>query len=147
MKQKPDLSDLHVFGCRLYPQIKSISHKEKLEPRAHLGYLVGYDATNIYRILVPSVEKVIRTRDVTFNKTQLYDPVSSLHPSVIAITPCHRDTPPVVAIPRPPSACNLIGSSPPAISCCGTGTEDDKNEDSNEKPQTKPTTNLPTLSR
>jgi hypothetical protein len=49
-KEKPDLSHLHVFGCRAYPYIKNIPRKDKLEPRAHLGYLVGYDSTNIYRI-------------------------------------------------------------------------------------------------
>jgi hypothetical protein len=73
-KEKPDLSHLHVFGCRAYPYIKNIPRKDKLEPRAHLGYLVGYDSTNIYRIWVPSIERVIRTRDVTFDDNQLYDP-------------------------------------------------------------------------
>ena len=73
-KQKPDLSHLHVFGCRSYPHIKNIPRKDKLEPRAHLGYLVGYDSTNIYRIWVPSIERVLRTRDVTFDESKLYDP-------------------------------------------------------------------------
>jgi Reverse transcriptase (RNA-dependent DNA polymerase) len=73
-KEKPDLSYLHVFGCRAYPYIKNIPRKDKLEPRAHLGYLVGYDLTNIYRIWVPSIERVLHTRDVTFNDNQLYDP-------------------------------------------------------------------------
>jgi hypothetical protein len=36
-KQKPDLSHLHVYGCRSYPHIKNILRKQKLEPRAHLG--------------------------------------------------------------------------------------------------------------
>ncbi len=39
-----------------------------------MGYLVGYDSTNIYRIWVPSRGKVIRTRDVTFQKKLFYDP-------------------------------------------------------------------------
>jgi hypothetical protein len=49
-KQKPDLSHLHIYGCRSYPHIKNIPRTQKLEPRAHLGYLVGYDSTNIYRM-------------------------------------------------------------------------------------------------
>jgi hypothetical protein len=73
-KEKPDLSHLHVFGCRAYPCIKNIPRKDKLEPRAHLGYLVGYDSSNIYRIWVPSIERVLRTRDVTFDESKLYDP-------------------------------------------------------------------------
>jgi hypothetical protein len=74
MKQKPDLSHLHVYGYHSYPYIKNIPCTQKLKPRAHLGYLVGYDSTNIYRIWVPSLEKVMRTRDVTFDESKLYDP-------------------------------------------------------------------------
>ena len=40
----------------------------KLDPRAHIGYLVGYDSTNIYRIWVPHQGKVISTRDVIFDE-------------------------------------------------------------------------------
>jgi hypothetical protein len=35
--------------------------------KAWIGYLVGYDSTNIYRIWNPVLKKVIRTRDVIFN--------------------------------------------------------------------------------
>ena len=37
-----------------------------------MGYLVGYDSTNIFRIYIPN-QKVIRTRDVKFNEQFLYD--------------------------------------------------------------------------
>jgi hypothetical protein len=47
---KPDLSHLHVYGCRAYPLKKDIPHLDKLEARAHIGYLVGYDSRNIFRI-------------------------------------------------------------------------------------------------
>jgi hypothetical protein len=36
--------------------------------------LVGYDSTNIYRIWIPSQEKVICTRDVSFDEDLFYDP-------------------------------------------------------------------------
>jgi Reverse transcriptase (RNA-dependent DNA polymerase) len=72
-KQKPCLSHLHVYGCRAYALDKHIPRKEKLWPRAHIGYLMGYESTNVYRIWVPSQEQVIRTRDVTFNETLFYD--------------------------------------------------------------------------
>jgi Reverse transcriptase (RNA-dependent DNA polymerase) len=71
---RPNLSHLHVYGCRAYPLNKKIPRRQKLEPRAHIGYLVGYDASNIYRVWIPSQEKVIRTRDVTFDDTLFYDP-------------------------------------------------------------------------
>ena len=46
----------------------------KVNPRAHIGYLVGYHATNIYRIWVPRFKKVILSRDVTFNEQEFFDP-------------------------------------------------------------------------
>jgi hypothetical protein len=49
-KQKPRFAHMHVYGCRAYPLNHHIPKKDKLDPRAHIGYLVGYDSTNIYRI-------------------------------------------------------------------------------------------------
>jgi gamma-glutamylcyclotransferase (GGCT)/AIG2-like uncharacterized protein YtfP len=45
---------------------------QKLDPKAWIGYLVGYQSSNIYRVWVPSINKVIRTRDVIFNEDQLF---------------------------------------------------------------------------
>jgi len=73
-KQKPRFAHMHVYGCRAYSLDHHIPRKKKLEPRAHIGYLVGYDSTNIYRIWIPSRNKVIRTRDVTMNDNLLYHP-------------------------------------------------------------------------
>jgi hypothetical protein len=41
-------------------------------------YLVGYDSTNIYRVWVPTKDKVISTRDVTFDESETYDPSAPL---------------------------------------------------------------------
>ena len=46
---------------------------EKLEPRAHIGYLVGYSSTNIYRIWIPYKRKVISTRDILFDESSVYE--------------------------------------------------------------------------
>jgi hypothetical protein len=62
-----------VYGCRAYPLKYNLPRTRKLEPRAHIGYLVGYQSTNIFRVYIPSEKKVIRTRDVTFNEQLLYD--------------------------------------------------------------------------
>ena len=72
----PELSHLMAYACRAYLLIpkETIPRKQKLTPRAHINYLVGYDSTNIYRIWVPSKKKVIRTRDVTFDEKLFYDP-------------------------------------------------------------------------
>jgi hypothetical protein len=65
---------MHVYGCKSYTLDKRIRRGDKLAPRALIGHLVGYDSTNIYRIWIPSLRKVIRTRDVTFDETSFYDP-------------------------------------------------------------------------
>ncbi|XP_044720032.1 integrase core domain-containing protein [Hirsutella rhossiliensis] len=46
---------------------------KKLDPRAWIGYLVGYTSSNVYRIWVPSEGKVISTRDVIFDEQQIFD--------------------------------------------------------------------------
>jgi hypothetical protein len=73
-KKNPRYAHMYVYGCRAYPLDHHIPKRRKLEPRAHIGYLVGYDSTNIYRIWIPSQRKVIRTRDVTMNNNLLYHP-------------------------------------------------------------------------
>jgi Reverse transcriptase (RNA-dependent DNA polymerase) len=74
-KQIPNLSHLHVYGCRAYPLLHNIPRRQKLEPRAQIGYLVGYDSTNIYRIWIPSKNRVERVRDVTFDEMLFYSPM------------------------------------------------------------------------
>ncbi|KAH0430365.1 hypothetical protein CcaCcLH18_07877 [Colletotrichum camelliae] len=85
--EMPQMAHLRRYGCRAYPltvTYKSGQQKSnKTEPRAHVGYLCGYDSTNIYRIWIPALNKVMRTRDVTFDESKLYDPreedISMLH--------------------------------------------------------------------
>src|SRR5436853_3612954 len=49
-KKKPQYAYIYVYRCRVYPLDYHIPKKKKLEPQAYIGYLVGYDSTNIYRI-------------------------------------------------------------------------------------------------
>ena len=80
--QKPNLSHLKVYGCKAYALKHHIPRKQKLEPRAHIGYLVGYDSTNIFRIWIPSRRKIIRSRDVLFDEDEVHslvDPPDLLH--------------------------------------------------------------------
>jgi hypothetical protein len=49
-KQKPRRAHMHIYGCRAYLLDHNILRKMKLNPQAHIEYLVGYDSTNIYRI-------------------------------------------------------------------------------------------------
>src|SRR5262245_10872405 len=79
-KKQPSIAHLRTYGCRAYALRQRIPAGEKLTPRALIGYLVGYDATNVYRIWLPQAKshgkqgKVIRIRDVTFDEKQFYHP-------------------------------------------------------------------------
>ncbi|RKF56729.1 hypothetical protein GcM3_193025 [Golovinomyces cichoracearum] len=72
-----DLSFLRVYGCKAYPLIiKALKNKErkdlKLEAHAEVGYLVGYDSSNIFRIYIPTRREVWRVRDVTFDEKDFF---------------------------------------------------------------------------
>ena len=66
-----------MYGARAYLIIKDREARRnkrayKVIPRGHLGYLVGYVASNIYRIWVPVLDRVIVTRNVIFDENILY---------------------------------------------------------------------------
>jgi transposase InsO family protein len=70
----PSTAHLKIYGCRAYPLIYNIPKTQKLDPRAQIGYLLGYNSTNIFRIWVPEKHQVIKTRDVTFDESRKYHP-------------------------------------------------------------------------
>jgi hypothetical protein len=66
-----------MYGTRAYPIVKEREANQtrkafKVTLHGHIGYLVGYCAFNIYRIWVPVLDRVIVTRNVTFNEDILY---------------------------------------------------------------------------
>ena len=52
---------------------KKTNYFNKLKPNAWISYLVGYDFINIYRVQNLKLNRVIRVRDVTFNKDKFYN--------------------------------------------------------------------------
>ena len=52
---------------------RGISRLQRLDAKAWIGYLVGYRSSNIYRIWIPSLKKVISTRDVVFDEETIFD--------------------------------------------------------------------------
>ncbi|KAJ6111592.1 hypothetical protein N7523_007653 [Penicillium sp. IBT 18751x] len=76
MKPKPDLSNLRVYGCKAFVRINNIPRLAKMKPRAMIGYLVGFKASNIWRIWVPKAHKVINARDCVFDEASFYRPNS-----------------------------------------------------------------------
>ena len=74
---RPDWSGIYAYGCRAYPLDRDRAAGRdkrgfKVHPRGHIGYLVGYKASNIYLIWVPTLDQVIVTRNVTFNESLFY---------------------------------------------------------------------------
>jgi hypothetical protein len=63
------------------------SRLQRLDPKAWIGYLVRYRSSNIYRIWIPSLAKVISTRDVTFDEQTVFDgKTEDLHDNLMHIT-------------------------------------------------------------
>jgi hypothetical protein len=52
--KQPSIAHLRVYGCRAYALRTKIPRGDKLSPRALIGYLVGYDSSNIYRVWLPN---------------------------------------------------------------------------------------------
>ena len=65
---------IYLFGCRVFPLIHKIPKLAKINPRIQIGYLCGYDLTNIFRIWLLTQDKIIRIRDVKFDDNKLYYP-------------------------------------------------------------------------
>lgn len=79
IQDRPNLTNLYAYGCKAYPLKTGILRKQdvvelKTASRAHVGYLVGYEGSSIYRIWVPKKGRVIRTANVTFQETEFYSP-------------------------------------------------------------------------
>jgi hypothetical protein len=68
----PSVAHFAPIGCRAYVHRKDLKKADRLRSRVRLGYLLGYDSTNIYRIWVPELDRVVRTRDVVFDRSTLY---------------------------------------------------------------------------
>ena len=78
--RRPTVTHFSRVGTKAFTLNKHIPRGDKLAPRALIGYLVGWDSTNIWRVWMPSAQKVIRTRDVVFlegthfEENQIYAP-------------------------------------------------------------------------
>jgi hypothetical protein len=71
---RANLANLRLYGCRAYVRTQKIPKKDKMAPRAEIGYLVGYVASNIWRIWFPHLDTVRACRDVVFDESRQYRP-------------------------------------------------------------------------
>ena len=80
-KKKPQLAHLKAYECKAYAMTENAqirrNRKQKLEPKAYVGYLVGYRSINIFKIWISDRRTVISTRDVIFDEISLYDEQTS----------------------------------------------------------------------
>lgn len=75
--RKPNLSYLKIIGSLAYVLIKNTRNRParaKLQEKAIKGWLVELDATNIYKVWIPHLDRVIRSRDVQVDEKVMYDP-------------------------------------------------------------------------
>jgi hypothetical protein len=51
-RKKPDQSHLRAYGCKAFAMttdaLKKVNRLQRFNPKAWIGYLVGYDLTNVY---------------------------------------------------------------------------------------------------
>lgn len=72
--KKTNLANLRIYGALSYYRIRSIPRKEKVHPRAEIGFLVGYMASNIWKIWFPARGKVEAVRDAFFDESRKRKP-------------------------------------------------------------------------
>ncbi|OXV09936.1 hypothetical protein Egran_02301 [Elaphomyces granulatus] len=90
---KPNIAHIKVYGCKAYKRIPKLSKKRKMAARSTIGYLVGYQASNIFKIWFPKERKVLESRDVDFDENSKYNPTTpSLEEKLVETTPVQQVT-------------------------------------------------------
>ncbi|KAF7556988.1 hypothetical protein G7Z17_g1064 [Cylindrodendrum hubeiense] len=87
----PYLGHLRVYGSKAFAMTedarKGRNKKQRLNPRAWIGYLIGYQSTNLYRIWNPATGKVLTTRDVIFNEDEQFNgDINSLKDDLLRVS-------------------------------------------------------------
>jgi hypothetical protein len=69
---KPNRVQIRVFGYRAYVYNHIRNKLDKLDPKTYIGWLVSYKSSNIWRIWILFLYRVISTRDIKFDETRRY---------------------------------------------------------------------------
>jgi hypothetical protein len=68
---------LKAYDCTAYATTVIYKQKKarlrKLDPRADISYLMGYNFINIYRVWIPYTGKIISTKDVIFDESKFFN--------------------------------------------------------------------------
>ena len=71
---KINLVNVRLYGSLAYCRIEKQIQSDKMNPRAEVGFLVGYLASNIYKIWFPHSGKVRYIRDAVIDEARKYSP-------------------------------------------------------------------------
>ncbi|KAJ5290653.1 uncharacterized protein N7443_010906 [Penicillium atrosanguineum] len=71
---KINLSNVRLYGSLAYCRIQKQIQSDKMNPRAEVGFLVGYMASNVWKIWFPQSGKVRFIRDAVFDESRKYSP-------------------------------------------------------------------------
>ncbi|KAJ6094488.1 hypothetical protein N7467_002001 [Penicillium canescens] len=71
---KVNLSNVRLYGSLAYCRIEKQVQSDKMNPRAEVGFLVGYLAANVWKIWFPQHGKVRLVRDAVFDESRRYSP-------------------------------------------------------------------------
>ncbi|KAJ6114763.1 hypothetical protein N7486_000541 [Penicillium sp. IBT 16267x] len=66
------LANLRLYGSLAYCRIPNLPRLDKMRSRAEIGYLVGYVASNIWKIWMPHRGQVRMVRDAVFDESRRY---------------------------------------------------------------------------
>ena len=76
------LKHLKVFGCSAYSLLKD-GDRDKLDSKTKKCTFIGYGSDEMgYRLWDSEARKIIRSKNVTFNETELYKDVNNKSPEV-----------------------------------------------------------------
>jgi hypothetical protein len=90
---RPNVAHIKVYGCKAYKRIPKISKKREMAAKSTVGYLVGYQASNIFKICLSKERKVLKSRDVDFDENSRYNPTTpSLEEKLMETTPVQQVT-------------------------------------------------------
>jgi hypothetical protein len=74
---RPQQAHLKVYGCKAFAltpdYMKKRNRLKRFNPKAWIGYLVGYDSTNVYRVWNPVKNAIIKARDVIFDEDEVFN--------------------------------------------------------------------------
>jgi hypothetical protein len=96
---KPSAAHLNVVGAQPYMLNSKLKQGEKLESCALIRQLVGYNSTNIYRVWMPALGQILRTRNVVFMSNDVTEVV---YPDRQTL----REVVTILDIPEPPEETN-----------------------------------------